>query len=114
MKYKVGDIVKIRDDLIPGETYDGLTMWPIMSQDLIGNTFNIAFAHDETYQGAHDIAYRIGGYYVKEEMIERRVSTMDILHIKNRIAKLKVNPVENANIIKKWERKLRKANQEVV
>lgn len=113
MKYKVGDIVKIRDDLIPGETYDGLTMWSIMSEDLIGNTFNVAFVYDEVYEGAYDVTYRIGGYYVKEVMIERRVSTMNILHIENRIAKLKTNPVENANIIRKWERKLRKANQEV-
>ena len=28
-------------------------------------------------------------------------------HIENRIAKLKANQSENANIIKKWERKLR-------
>lgn len=28
--------------------------------------------------------------------------------IENRIAKLKINPVENANLIKKWERMLRK------
>ena len=33
---------------------------------------------------------------------------MERLHIENRIAKLKVKPVENAKIIKKWERKLRK------
>jgi len=37
---------------------------------------------------------------------------MEELFIKNRIAKLKTNPVENANLIKKWERKLRKLNQE--
>ena len=29
--------------------------------------------------------------------------------IENRIAKLKTNPVENARLIKKWERMLRKA-----
>lgn len=29
--------------------------------------------------------------------------------IENRITKLKTNPVENANLIKKWERMLRKA-----
>lgn len=29
-------------------------------------------------------------------------------YIEQRIAKLKTNPVENANIIKKWERMLRK------
>ena len=28
--------------------------------------------------------------------------------IENRIAKLKTNPVENANLIRKWERMLRK------
>lgn len=33
---------------------------------------------------------------------------MERLHIENRIAKLKTNPVENAKLIKKWERKLRK------
>lgn len=30
-------------------------------------------------------------------------------YIEQRIAKLKTNPVENAKIIKKWERMLRKA-----
>lgn len=30
-------------------------------------------------------------------------------YIENRIAKLKNNPVENAKLIKKWERMLRKA-----
>lgn len=29
-------------------------------------------------------------------------------HIETRIAKLKVNPVENAKLIKKWERYLRR------
>ena len=29
-------------------------------------------------------------------------------YIENRIKKLEVNPVENANIIKKWKRMLRK------
>ena len=28
--------------------------------------------------------------------------------IENRIAKLKTNPVENANLIRKWERMLRR------
>jgi hypothetical protein len=31
-------------------------------------------------------------------------------YIENRINKLKQNPVENANLIKKWERMLRKAD----
>lgn len=30
-------------------------------------------------------------------------------YIEQRIAKLKANPVENANLIRKWERMLRKA-----
>lgn len=30
-------------------------------------------------------------------------------YIEQRIAKLKNNPVENANLIRKWERMLRKA-----
>lgn len=113
MKYKVGDIVKIRDDLIPGETYGGLTMWPIMSEYLIGNTFNVCFVNSMEYKEGN-VTYKIGGYYVKEIMIEKKVSAMNIVHIENRITKLKANPVENANIIRKWERKLRKANQEVV
>ena len=32
-------------------------------------------------------------------------------YIEQRIAKLKTNPVENANIIKKWERLLRRAEK---
>ena len=31
--------------------------------------------------------------------------------IENRIAKLKTNPVENANLIKKWERLLRRVDK---
>ena len=31
--------------------------------------------------------------------------------IENRIAKLKTNPVENANLIHKWERLLRRTEQ---
>ena len=31
-------------------------------------------------------------------------------YIEMRIAKLKTNPVENANIIKKWERMLRRVS----
>ena len=30
-------------------------------------------------------------------------------YIEQRIAKLKINPIENANLIRKWERMLRKA-----
>lgn len=33
----------------------------------------------------------------------------DKRYIENRIAKLKINPTENANLIRKWERLLRKA-----
>ena len=33
---------------------------------------------------------------------------MNKLHIENRIAKLNRKPVENAKLIKKWERLLRK------
>ena len=32
-------------------------------------------------------------------------------YIENRIAKLKTNPVENANLIKKWERLLRRVDK---
>ena len=31
--------------------------------------------------------------------------------IENRIAKLKTNPVENANLIRKWERLLRRVDK---
>ena len=34
--------------------------------------------------------------------------TLDKTRIMNRIAKLKTNPVENANLIRKWERMLRR------
>lgn len=33
---------------------------------------------------------------------------MTLLHIQNRITKLKQNPTENAKLIKKWERLERK------
>ena len=35
-----------------------------------------------------------------------------LLNISNRIEKLKMNPVENAKLIKKWERLYRKAMKE--
>ena len=35
---------------------------------------------------------------------------MNKLHIENRIAKLSIDPVENAKIIRKWQRKLRKVS----
>lgn len=38
----------------------------------------------------------------------KEIQKMTKLHIENRIAKLKTNPVENANLIKKWERMLRR------
>lgn len=107
MKYKAGDIVKIRDDLIPGEEYGDVTILPhFMASYIIGNTFRIKCVSNEKN-------YSIGMYYVSEEMIERRIIPMDILRIENRIAKLKAHPVENANLIEKWERKLRKVKQEV-
>ena len=37
---------------------------------------------------------------------------MDRMYIENRIAKLKIKPVENAKLIKKWERKLRQWDRE--
>ncbi len=36
---------------------------------------------------------------------------LDKLAIENRINKLKNNPVENANLIRKWQRLLRKAEK---
>lgn len=35
---------------------------------------------------------------------------MTKLHIENRIHKLKINPVENEKLIKKWQRALRKVS----
>ena len=37
---------------------------------------------------------------------------MEKLFIENRIERLKRNPVENAKLIKKWERKLRQVAKE--
>lgn len=36
---------------------------------------------------------------------------MTKLHIENRIRKLMMNPVENARLIKKWERMLRRVEE---
>ena len=33
------------------------------------------------------------------------------MYVENRIAKLKTNPIENANLIRKWERILRKCEE---
>lgn len=65
MKYEVGDIVKIRDDLIPNEKYGGLTLFCHMSEHLTGNTFEI-----ESIDQEH---YRVGSFWISEEMIERKL-----------------------------------------
>lgn len=38
----------------------------------------------------------------------------EVLHAEVRIAKLSAKPVENAKLIKKWERKLRKATEKML
>ena len=66
MKYKVGDKVRIRSDLVVGCNYDGLIWYDSMNEDLLGKTTTIKQVGNIDYKEEL-------GWYIKEEMIECKV-----------------------------------------
>lgn len=64
MKFKVGDLVKIKDGLKEGEQYGGLT--------LNSGIMNFAGAKRiERISGSRSQFYEIGGFYYTKEMLEK-------------------------------------------
>lgn len=62
MRYKVGDIVRIRKDIVVGEQYGGLTFFSSMYEDLYNENLEIS--------EVGDWCYTIGHYNITEEMLE--------------------------------------------
>lgn len=69
MKFKVGDKVRVRDDLIGGEQYSGLTFSTLM-EAFRGKTFTIGYvdSYFEVY-----LFENIIGWYFSDEMLEPAV-----------------------------------------
>lgn len=65
MKYKVGDKVKVREDLEIGETYGGLT-FSVQMREYRGQIVTIKTADDDSYQIEEDEL----NWYWTEEMLE--------------------------------------------
>lgn len=61
MRYKVGDIVRIREDIEIHKEYDGLTFWSNMYEDLYGK--------DLIVDRVEDWCYDICSYYITESML---------------------------------------------
>ena len=62
MRYKVGDTVRIRKDIIVDEQYGGLTFWDCMYKDLYDKNLKISEVGDWCYIIEH--------YSITEEMLE--------------------------------------------
>lgn len=67
MKFKVGDKVRARDDLVVGRKYGSLTWWNCMDCELKGKSLEISGVNT-TCNGY--IYYRVGSYSVAPEMLE--------------------------------------------
>lgn len=65
MKYKVGDKVKVREDLEIGETYGGLT-FSVQMREYRGQIVTIKTADDDSYQIEEDEL----NWYWTDEMLE--------------------------------------------
>ena len=75
--YKVGDTIRVRGDLVPGEKYGGVTMHAgNKANSAIGNEGKIA--RIDTSGGKKFYGVCFGGdplpWTISEEMIERKVS----------------------------------------
>lgn len=69
MKYKVGDIVKIRDDLIVGEKYGGFTFFSGM-MELVGRPVTISSIHNGDYRFKEDTGMEIFKWLYGVEMLK--------------------------------------------
>ena len=83
MKYKVGDKVKIREDLVTGNTYGSLTLYPGRMEQMRGNIYIINGVFPETK--SYD--FKEHPFYLSEEMIEGLVLENNNIKIKENIMK---------------------------
>ena len=78
MKYKVGDKVKVKEDLEIGETYGGLT-FSVQMREYRGQIVTIKTADDDSYQIEED---ELNWYWTDEmlEDVEEEMSLEDFLN----------------------------------
>ena len=72
-EFKIGDKVRLRDDLEEGEVYGGLTFLSGM-KDLQRKDLTIYYVSDDG-----DYTFEEGNYYCSEEMLEKVFSDGDLL-----------------------------------
>ena len=102
MKYKVGDKVKVKEDLEIGETYGGLT-FSVQMREYRGQIVTIKTADDDSYQIEEDEL----NWYWTEEMLE------DVEEEKMTIGQVIDNLMNNPDIIIKNSTKLTEECQKV-
>ena len=72
-EFKIGDKVRLRDDLEEGEVYDGMKFLSGM-KDLQGKELTIDYIDKDG-----DYTFEEGNYYCSEEMLEKVFSDGDLL-----------------------------------
>ncbi len=72
-EFKIGDKVRLRDDLEVGEKYDGVVMLSGM-EDLKGKELTIYYISEDG-----DYTFEEGNYYCSKEMLEKVFSDGDLL-----------------------------------
>ena len=102
MKYKVGDKVKVKEDLEIGKTYGGLT-FSFQMREYRGQIVTIKTADDDSYQIEEDEL----NWYWTEEMLE------DVEEEKMIIGQVIDNLMNNPDIIIKNSTKLTEECQKV-
>ena len=93
MKYKVGDKVKVREDLEIGKTYGKLT-FSVQMREYKGQIVTIETADDDGYQIEED---ELNWYWtdemledVKEELLKEADYGIEAINEQNRIEKLEI------------------------
>lgn len=72
MKYKIGDKVRIRRDLVVGDKYGGITFFYDMAKEVETNGGNVVIITDARVDSTGVIGYKFGGlaFIYSESMIE--------------------------------------------
>ena len=99
-EFKIGDKVRLRDDLEVGEKYDGVVMLSGM-EDLKGKELTIYYISEDG-----DYTFDEANYYCSEEMLEKVFNDSDLLEFalnKLNIAKEELREEYKKNEIKKQE-----------
>ena len=91
-EFKIGDKVRLRDDLEVGEKYDGVVMLSGM-EDLKGKELTIYYISEDG-----DYTFDEANYYCSEEMLEKVFNDSDLLEFA--LGKLNIAKEE-------WEEELR-------